>query len=380
MSIRLLRHVDPILVGAVLLLVGFGILMIAGSTATSVQDAIHSPYVQRQFLWACVGLVVMIATMSVDYRNLRSLSRIFYFLSLLMLVLVLTAGTEAGGARRWLNFGPIGLQPAEFARILIAITLANQITAVRSEREAELLWSDFAWFALHVAVPAILVLMQPDMGTALVFFSVLFGELYIAGFSPWKLAGLIGAGLVTTVGAVMTHIHLAVDIPFLRPYMINRLTAFIDPMADPTGAGYQLKQSIIAIGSGQLTGVGLFRGAGGQLHFLPEQHTDFIFSALGEQMGFVGTCILLLLFLGLFLRMLAVCGGAADYYGAILSGGIVAMLFFRVVVNVGMAVGVMPVTGLPLPFVSYGGSAFLADMIAVGIVLGIGMRRHKIQF
>ncbi len=380
MSVRLLRHVDWILVGAVLVLVGMGIVTIAGSTAGSLSSAVESSYVRRQVLWAVVGFGAMFAAMSVDYRHLRSLSRPIYFLVILLLLLVLWVGFEAGGARRWLDFGPLRMQPAEFARVMVAVTLAHQITAARSQAKGEFSWADFLWSAAHVGAPAVLVVLQPDMGTALVFAAIFFGELYVAGFDTWRLLGIVGGGLAAAVGALMVHIHMAWELPFLRPYMVDRLTAFIDPLADPTGAGYQLKQSIIAIGSGQVTGSGLFRGAGTQLHFLPEQHTDFIFSALGEQMGFIGTCLLLATFLCLFVRMMTVCAGAADYYGAILTGGLTTMLFFRMVVNVGMAVGVMPITGLPLPFVSYGGSAFLADMISVGLVLGVGMRRHKIKF
>ncbi len=377
---RLWRHVDWVLIMAVMVITAVGLIMIAGSTAEGWSTVMASSFVRRQGIFAVLGLVAMILALSVDYRYLRSLSRVFYVISVVLLGAVLLYGTAAGGATRWLFLGPLRFQPAEVVRILIIITLANQVTAPARRREDKYTWGDFAWSVVHVGVPAMLVLAQPDLGTAMVFSAVLLGELYLAGFNPWKLLLVTGVAAAGIVSTLVAYLRYDVEIPFLKPYMVNRLIAFADPTADPTGAGYHLKQSIIAIGSGRLTGNGLFRGAGAQLHFLPEQHTDFIFSALGEQVGFVGVAVLLCAFLVMFLRMLSVAAGAGDRYGAVLVGGVVAMLLFRVVVNVGMTVGIMPITGLPLPFVSYGGSALVSDLICVGLVLNVGMRRHKILF
>ncbi len=377
---RLLRHVDWVLIMAVLIITAMGLIMIAGSTAEGWRTVLASSFVRRQGIFALLGLGSMILALSVDYRYLRSLSRVFYVTSIVLLGAVLRYGIAAGGATRWLLLGPMQFQPAEVVRILVIITLANQVAARGRGRGEEYTWGDFGWSVVHVGVPALLVLAQPDLGTAMVFSAVLLGELYLAGFNPWRLlavAGVAAAGVFTTLAA---YTRYEMEIPFLKPYMVDRLIAFVDPTADPTGAGYHLQQSIIAIGSGRLTGNGLFRGAGAQLHFLPEQHTDFIFSALGEQVGFVGVAILLLAFLVMFLRMLSAAAGAGDHYGAVLVGGVVAMLLFRVVVNVGMTVGIMPITGLPLPFVSYGGSALVSDLVCVGLVLNVGMRRHKILF
>jgi len=377
---RLLRYVDWVLILAVLALLSMGILMIAGSTADCWSSVFTSSFVRRQAIFGALGLVAMFTVMTVDYRHLRSFSRLFYAVTVLLLGAVILFGDAVGGATRWLTLGPLTFQPAEVARVLVIVTLANQVTALGKERRRNYTWVNFAWSVVHVGVPAALVLMQPDLGTALVFLAVLLGELYLAGFSGWRLAAVVltlGAG---SVGVLMAHLRYGLQIPFLRPYMVTRLIAFVDPTADPTGAGYHLKQSIMAIGSGRVMGNGLFRGAGTQLHFLPEQHTDFIFSALGEQLGFVGAAALLLTFMVLFIRMLTIAAGAADQYGAVLVGGVVAMLFFRVVINVGMTMGIMPITGLPLPFVSYGGSALVSDLVTVGLVLNVGMRRHKILF
>ncbi len=377
---RLLRRIDWALIIAVMVILVLGMLMIAGSTAESWSTILDSPFVRRQGAYVLAGFGLMVAAMLVDYRYLRSISRLLYAVSLGVLVAVLMVGVEAGGATRWLSVGPMGFQPAEVARLLVVITLANQISAEGSERKTDYSWSDFLWSAVHVMVPAALVVVQPDLGTALVFGAVLIGQLYIAGFSPLRLLFVAVAGVGTVAAVLAAHVRYGLDIPLLQPYMVNRLIAFVDPTADPTGAGYHLQQSVIAIGSGRLTGNGLFRGAGAQLHFLPEQHTDFIFSVLGEQLGMVGVTVLLLAFVLAFLRMLAIAAGASDQFGAVLVGGVVAILFFRVVVNIGMTMGVMPITGLPLPFVSYGGTAVVADLVSVGLVLNVGMRRKKIVF
>ncbi|MFO8060933.1 MAG: rod shape-determining protein RodA [Bacillota bacterium] len=379
---RLLRRVDWVLVLTVVVIMALGLTMIAGSTAEGWRTVMDSSYVRRQGIFALLGLGAMFLSLSVDYRYLRSLSRFFYVVSLGLLGAVLGYGVTAGGATRWLLIGPLRFQPTEVVRIMVILTLANQVTAPSRSRSDEYTWADFGWSVLHVGLPALLVLAQPDLGSALVFGAVLLGELYLGGFNPWRLLAVAAAAGAGVCGTLVAYLRYDVEIPFLKPYMVNRLVAFVDPTADPTGAGYHLQQSIIAIGSGRLTGNGLFRGAGAQLHFLPEQHTDFIFSALGEQVGFAGVALLLLAFTVMFLRMLSAAAGAGagDRYGAVLVGGVVAMLLFRVVVNVGMTVGIMPITGLPLPFVSYGGTALVADLICVGLVLNVGMRRHRIRF
>lgn len=377
---RLLRYVDWVLILGVLALLSMGILMIGGSTADSWNSMFASSFVRRQATFGIVGLVAMFIVMSVDYRHLRSFSRLFYAATVLLLGAVIMYGETVGGATRWLSVGSQRFQPAEIARVLVIITLANQVTALGKERRRDYTWVDFGWSVVHVAVPAALVLIQPDLGTALVFMAVLLGEIYLAGFSGWRLTAVTFTLGGASLGVLMAHLRYGLEIPFLKPYMVTRLISFVDPTADPTGTGYHLKQSIMAIGSGRVTGNGLFRGAGTQLHFLPEQHTDFIFSALGEQLGFVGAAALLLIFMVVFMRMLTIAAGAADQYGAVIVGGVVAMLFFRVVINIGMTMGIMPITGLPLPFVSYGGTALVSDLVTVGLVLNVGMRRQKILF
>ncbi len=373
-----LARVDWILILTVLALSAFGLVILAGITASSPAEAMESELVRRQALWVGIGFAILALAAIVDYRWLRHLSVVAYVATLGLLGAVLRFGVAAGGAQRWLVLGTQSIQPSEFAKIVVIVTLAHQLARKNDGEDDEpRSWLDLLWAAIHVGVPAVLVLAQPDLGTALVFGAILFCELYMVGFSPWRLLAVLGSGAAATWGALVANLRFGIDVPFLRPHMVNRLVSFIDPAADPTGAGYQLQQSIIAIGSGRLTGNGLFRGSSAPLSYLPEQQTDFVFSALAEQTGFVGTSLLLILFLVMFLRMLTAAANTEDEFGAAIVSGAVGLLFFHVLVNVGMTVGLMPVTGLPLPFISYGRSAFIADMVAVGLVINVGLRGER---
>ena len=373
--LELLGKTDWILVLTVLVLLIFGLAISAGISTSSLQEAMASAVLRRQALWVGIGVAIMAVSALINYRWLRSLALPLYLATVGLLAAVLRFGVVVGGARRWIEIGSQTVQPSEFAKILVIVTLAHQLSRKSIEEEDEpRTWFDLAWAMVHVAIPAVLVLAQPDLGTALVFIAILFGELYISGFSPWRLLAALGVGAAGTASALVANLRYGIDVPFLRPHMINRLVSFVDPSADPTGAGYQLQQSIIAIGSGRVTGNGLFRGIAAPLSFLPEQHTDFVFSSLAERTGFLGTSMLLVLFLVMLLRMLSAASSAEDEFGAAIVVGVVSMLFFHVLVNVGMAVGLMPVTGLPLPFISYGRSALVADMVAVGLVINVGIR------
>jgi rod shape determining protein RodA len=216
-----------------------------------------------------------------------------------------------------------------------------------------------------------LILLQPDLGTAMVFVGILFGMLWVAGANPKHLGAIVLAGLILAVPLFLW---------VLKPYQQARLMTLFNPYADPTGNGYNVIQSMIAIGSGRFLGKGLFGGTQTQLNFVPEHHTDFIFSVIGEELGFAGGALVLFLFLILLWRIMTVAATSKDKYGALIATGVTAMIGFHVLENVGMTMGVMPVTGIPLPFISYGGSSLMANMIAIGLVLNVGMRRQKIMF
>jgi rod shape determining protein RodA len=224
-----------------------------------------------------------------------------------------------------------------------------------------------------MAIPMVLILKQPDLGTSLVLMSIWFGMLYIAGARVKHLA------LILAVGALMAFV--AWHVPgVLKDYQKARLTSFINPEADPRGSGYHIKQSRIAIGSGQFTGKGLFKGTQSQLRFIPEQHTDFIFTIVGEEIGFLGSSILMLLYFGLMWRGASILSETEDYLGRLIAAGILSMFLFHILVNLGMTMGIMPVTGVPLPLFSYGGSNMLANLTAIGLLMGIYVKRHKIAF
>lgn len=373
---RLLRHLDYSLLTAVVLLMLFGLIMVtsASRTAPVAGDSLY--FAKRQATWIVLGLVVMVIAMSVDYASLPRLANLIYIGNLCLLVAVLLVGQRGGGAQRWIQLGPFPLQPSESAKLALIITLAYLL----SKREEPLSrWWEFIPPAIHMAVPMLLVLRQPDLGTSLVFLAILFGVLWMSGANHRILLGGYGAGLAVAVGAIIMHLRYGLSLP-LKGYQLKRLVAFLSPEADPLGAGYHLIQSKAALGSGRLIGQGLFQGTQNQLNFLPEQHTDFIFSVIGEELGFLGALVVIALFLFILTRLLSIVLTAKDSFGALLVAGAVSMLAFHILLNIGMTVGAMPVTGIPLPFLSYGGSSLLTNCALIGLALNVNMRRQKILF
>ncbi|HHW44672.1 MAG TPA: rod shape-determining protein RodA [Desulfotomaculum sp.] len=383
-------------------------------------------YVVRQLAWVIMGLGAMGVMMYIPYEDLCKQSRSLYVLNLIILVSVMFFGEERLGAQRWISLGPLSFQPSEFSKLLLIITLAGFLAA----REGRLtrLRDLFPCF-IYVGVPALLVLKQPDLGTSLVFVAIMFGMLFLAGARPSILLALLGTGmaLLVTLFAVHMYIHDA-DVNLekqllalerqkkaavavrdkqqleqkyeqvaqqyrqaharhenfhrhtLKEYQIDRLTVFRDPQSDLLGAGYHVWQSLIAIGSGGLLGKGLLGGTQSHLTFLPERHTDFIFSVVGEEFGFLGALVLLGLFMILLYRGIKIISQARDNLGMLLAGGVVTMFAFHVFVNIGMTAGIMPVVGIPLPLFSYGGSNMVMNLASLGLLLNVYMRRNKILF
>ncbi len=376
MERRLLKGLDWRLLGVVLVLGLLGLLAVASATQFQRERPETWGFVLRQAAWLALGVGVMAASLAFDYHLLARWTRPLYALNLLLLLAVRLFGREALGARRWLQVGPLDLQPSELAKILLIVTLAAHLAAREGKMER---WRDLLLSLLHVLPPVLLVLSQPDLGTSLVFVAILAGMLYVAGVPGRRLAGIGLAGLGAAVAAVVAHFRWGLWLP-LRDYQLKRLIVFVDPESDPLGAGYHILQSKIAIGSGRLTGQGFFTGTQNRLSYLPEQHTDFIFAVIGEEWGFLGGALVILLFLLLLERGLRTLALARDLFGALLAAGAVSMIAFQVLVNVGMTMGVMPVTGIPLPFVSYGGSSMITNSLAVGLLLNVHLRRRKILF
>ncbi|MBM7854524.1 rod shape determining protein RodA [Desulfohalotomaculum tongense] len=389
---RIWRRLDYVLLCTVLLVIAFSLITIASATHITTPKNVGEEsqllfgilnldamsFVIKQLIWTLMGLIIMLAVIFFSYEDWPKYARALYIFNVLMLMAVIFIGKTALGAQRWIAVGPFVLQPSEFAKIIIIVTFANFL----ANREGKLnTIKDFIPAFAFIGFPMLLILMQPDLGTSLVFMAIMFGMMFMAGANPKLLGGIIGGGGLVGFGWLYAYFKNPgkVWIP-LHDYQVDRLTIFMDPYRDPLGDGYHIIQSQIAIGSGGLFGKGIFNGSQNQLNFLPEQHTDFIFSVVGEEFGFVGTVLVLALFFIIVYRGIFIASQAKDTFGTLLAAGVVSMMVFHILVNVGMTVGIMPVTGLPLPFFSYGGSSMITNMIAIGILQNVYSRRKKLVF
>ncbi len=353
-AVRKWRSLDPVLLMVSLALSVFGIfaVYVAG---TDGQQA----YAANQALGFAVGLAGAIPLALIDYRLWQRYLKPIYVLIIAMLLAVIVAGAAAGGAQRWIDIGPVQVQPSEFAKLLVVVVLAGYIAESPIRENLTFLK------ALGVlAVPALLVFVQPDLGTALVFGAVFVTMTFIGGARLYQLGALAAMGVVTAVVAFKADI--------LKGYQKDRLTVFVDPEGSGD-VGYQVAQSKTAIGSGGLTGKGYDATTLANLGFLPEDHTDFIFSNLAERLGFVGGMLLLVLFLVLIWRILHVATISRDRFGVLIAVGVATIFLFHVFVNVGMTMGIMPVTGIPLPFISYGRSSLVVSVLSLGLLQSIAM-------
>ncbi len=356
---HLIRDFDIWLLLVTLVLIGLGVAMIYSATY---QAGGRHNYPMRQLAWAGVGLIALSVALLVDYNKLVRLAYLFYVINIGLLLMVLVSGKVVLGAQRWLHVGVFSIQPSELAKITVVMVLTRFLVEHKQQlhRRSRLIWAFLLAF-----IPMILVIRQPDLGTGIVILPVLFALLYIAGVPRRYLWTLIGAGLVFS--------------PFLffllKDYQKSRLMVFLNPNIDPLGAGYATNQAKIAIGSGGMFGKGWLRGTQTQLHFLPENRTDFIFATAGEEFGFIGSLLLLGLYVFMIVRGIQTAQQAKDMTGALLASGISVILVLHVFVNVGMATGIMPVVGLPLPLISYGGSFMVATLFSIGLLMNVRMRR-----
>ncbi len=363
------HHVDWILIGAAIALALFGLLEIYAATVASGERSGPDPrsLVTQQGIALGVGLVGMAVVAAPDYRLFRAWAPLAYVGAAALLLGVLVAGTEINGSQAWFRVGGFQFQPSELAKSALIVMLA----ALFHERRDEALGLRALVEALAVAaVPMALILLQPDFGTFLVFVAIVFGVLLLARVRVRYLVALAVLG-ASAFGGIIASGQLAA-------YQVDRLTSFINPAsADPQGAGFNIQQAQIAIGSGQFLGRGLFQGTQTALDYVPENHTDFIFTVVGEELGFVGAVLLLALFGVLLWRAVRIAAVSRDTFGTLLAGGVISVLGFQVFINVGMAVGIMPVTGLPLPFISYGGTSLIGSFLMVGLLQNVHMRRFS---
>ncbi len=335
-------------------LIGVGLITLA----TAAEPWTLSGTAQRQLMYLVLGLLLMWVVSRIDYRILCRYSWWLYASTLLLLIAVLVIGRIIGGSQRWFVLGPVHIQPSEFAKIVLVFALADATMRVR--HMVNWAWASVAGVFIIIP-PMLLILIQPDLGTALVFTAIWFGLLFIGGIPFRILLGYL----------IFAALLIPISLPFLKDYQRARLTAFLHPEADPLGAGYQVIQSKIAIGHGGLFGQGFFQGSQNRLGFIPGEHTDFIFAIAAEETGIVGAGLILL---GLFLLLftgLAISEVTDDHLGKLVAGGITGMLAFQMIVNVGITLGLMPVTGIPLPFLSYGGSALLTNCAAIGVLVSV---------
>jgi rod shape determining protein RodA len=363
-------RVDWLLLGAVVLLATISCLLVW--SATSHRDALTGGdgglFLRKQLVNVVIGLVLMAVVWATDHRWIRIVTPLVYLGSLGGLVLVLANGATINGSRSWIDLGGMSLQPSEFAKLAVVIGMAL-VLAERTEgrwrtrvgvRES---LGDVVALLLVAAVPTLLIVMQPDLGTTLVLSATVFGVLAAAGTPRRWLALLAGGGVTLAVAGVSAGM--------LKAYQIDRFMSFMDPTLDPKGAGYNVQQARIAIGNGGLFGQGLFHGSTTQSGFVPEQHTDFVFTVAGEELGLVGAGLLVVLLGVVLWRALRIAARTDDLFGRIAAAGIACWFGFQAFQNIGMCLGIMPVTGVPLPFLSYGGSSMFASLLAVGLLQNI---------
>ena len=363
---RLLQNFDWILLFLLVILAIISLLNLYSATYP-IRDIGGSQIFMKQFYWFLFGFVVLLMMTIFDYRLLERFAYGIYFISLVMLILVLIIGETRSGSQRWLHFFGINFQPTELAKIGIVIALAKYFYEEAGYEEFKLrdLWKPF----LLVAIPAALIVKEPDLGSALILLIVSFS---IMLFVRIKTRSLIILVLVFLIAMPFAWFNL-------KEYQQKRILSFVQPGTDPLGASYHINQSKIAIGSGLFLGKGYLKGTQTRLHFLPEQHTDFVFSVWAEERGFAGSASLLLIYLLLILWGINIAKNSKDKFGALLALGIIFIVFWQVVINVSMTIGLLPVVGIPLILFSYGGSSIISTMMGMGLLMNISMRRFMFQ-
>ena len=366
------RHMDWVLIAAVLALALIGTLLVWSATRAGLEQAGGNPntYLEKQLLNVVIGLALLIAVSLVDYRILRMATPVVYAVACLGLLVVLSPlGATVNGAHSWIALpGGFQIEPSEFAKIGMILMLAVILGDLR-DRPSRPGALEVALALACGGLPLLLVILQPDLGVTILLLVLLVGMIAVSGVRLRWLAGLGAAGVLAAL--TIWSLHL------LKPYQVQRLTAFANPAADPRGTGYSAAQAKIAIGSGRMFGQGLFHGQLVAGNFVPEQHTDFIFAVAGEELGFVGSVTIIALLAIVLVRAIRIAARADDMFGLLVASGIAIWFGVQSFINIGMTIGITPVTGLPLPFVSYGGSALFADMIAVGVLLAVH-RRHRV--
>jgi len=356
-------HVNWRLAGVLIALFAIGVLNLYSASGVRLGEGVQvENFYQKQLIWGAIGFLGMVAFMVFDYRRLHSAAWPLYAITLLLLMAMPFVGKTVLGARRWIDFGLFNLQPSELAKFSMLLIGARLLSA---DSEKLNLRELAAIMGLGLA-PALLIIKQPDLGTGMLVLMLLGGLVLFRGVLPWLLRTL----------CVLVPLVLPLSWFVLKDYQKRRILSFLDPATDPLGAGYHILQSEIAVGSGRIFGKGFLGGTQSQLRFLPEKHTDFAVAVFGEEWGFFGMTVLLSLFCAFLYQISVVARDAKDPYGSYLAAGVFFYFFLQILINMSMVLGLMPVVGVPLPFISYGGSATLVNFCLVGLVLNVSMRRY----
>ncbi|KNF10151.1 rod shape-determining protein RodA [Gottschalkia purinilytica] len=358
-----LKKFDFTLFITTILLSSYGILVIASATASNDSFA----FIKTQVISTILGIIVIFILLNIDYEIFGKLYLYIYVISNVLLILVLFIGVERKGAQSWIAFGGFQFQPAEFVKIGIIICVAKYIDINKNKINELFTLGKILIFSF---IPAIIIFKQPDLGTALVFIFFIFVMLFVAGLDVKYILYAAIAGICSLPLVWFS----------LKGYQRNRIFTFLDPSMDVQGSSYQVLQSKIAIGSGKVFGMGLYNGSQTQFGFLPEKHNDFIFAVIGEELGLIGGMVLMILFFIMMYRLIMIAKESRDLFGSLIVTGVAAMMFVHILENIGMTMGILPVTGIPLPFISYGGTFQLSNMICIGLVLNIGVRRDGLNF
>jgi rod shape determining protein RodA len=364
---RLIQYFDWWLIGLTLMLgaVGFALIYSAVNAGdVTIQKTLYG----KQIIWFAIGMTAMVCTFIFNYRFMDQWGGMIYLVSIILLICVLINGKYISGSRRWLEMGPMTIQPSELVKISVILILSKYYSKRASIRGFTLKYLLIPM--VIVIIPFLLIVKQPDLGTALLIVLIASSITVYVKIERKTMIWLIGSG------AVMVSLAWFF---LLKVYQKQRILTFLDPDRDPLGAGYHIIQSKIAIGSGMIFGKGFLKGTQNALSFLPEQHTDFILSVLAEEWGFAGTVIVLILYMLLLAWGLNIAHGCRDTFGTIMAVGVTAMLFWQVFINVGMVMGLLPVVGVPLPLISYGGSSVVTSLIGIGILMNISMRRFMVE-
>lgn len=367
-----LRRLDWLLLGAVVLLLALSVLLVWSATShrEDLTGGDSTAFLRKQLVNILIGGVLLSCVVALDPRWVRISAPFVYLLSVVGLVLVLFVGSTINGSRSWLYLGGLSIQPSEFAKLAVVIGMALVLVERSSARWRARVGSlDVLLMLVIAGLPAVLILLQPDLGTMLVLSATVFGVLAVSGARRRWLVLVLSTAAAGGLGAVASGV--------LKPYQVDRFLAFVDPDLDPRGAGYNVEQARIAIGNGGLFGQGLFDGSQTRSGFVPEQQTDFVFTVAGEELGLVGAGVLIALLGVVIWRALVIARRADDVFGRVAAAGIACWFGFQAFQNVGMCLGIMPVTGVPLPFVSYGGSSLFAGMLAVGLLQNIHVRSQQ---